>query len=352
MAVVKHTNRLEILPYCLAKEEGLTDIPSWVPDWTVFMRAPHGHLVSYGTANLTAGHTRAYVDFVSDTVIHVAAIRVAKIDKVHEQTPRNPAECLRAYKEWKPKQETYPTGERAADAFALTLVTGFVSERFARSPVLPGHVIPTRQQTQAVLDFMEHDTMPQNIHDDLKEVFLKTQDRFFLEIEGGYYGLTSGKAQAGKCIQENYRFLVLELTMVGDHICTILGCDHLIILRPAADSSYKVVGPCYVHGLWDGEPILGRLPQPWIMKLIQDETGIEIPMWLNAETSEKTLEDPRLGDLPPGWTRILRNRVMEDPLTFATFENLETGEMLDHDPRVSIEILKARNLPIETLALL
>ena len=45
----------------------------------------------------------------------------------------------------------------------------------------------------------------------------------------------------------------------GDVVCVLLGCSFPMLLRPRGQS-YRVVGPCYVHGIMDGEAI------DWIKK--------------------------------------------------------------------------------------
>ena len=60
--------------------------------------------------------------------------------------------------------------------------------------------------------------------------------------------------------EEDYIGLAPEFTSPGDIVCVFLGCYVPIILRPTHASSkkqYRVVGQCYIHGLMNGEAILG-----------------------------------------------------------------------------------------------
>ena len=43
-------------------------------------------------------------------------------------------------------------------------------------------------------------------------------------------------------------------TIEGDSVCIILGCPTPFVLRQV-DEGYRVVGPCYVHGLMDGQAL-------------------------------------------------------------------------------------------------
>jgi hypothetical protein len=42
-------------------------------------------------------------------------------------------------------------------------------------------------------------------------------------------------------------------TKVGDCIAILGGGNLPFVLRPTGDNHYRLVGPCYVHGIMDGE---------------------------------------------------------------------------------------------------
>jgi hypothetical protein len=140
----------------------------------------------------------------------------------------------------------------------------------------------------------------------------------------------------------------------GDFIVTILGCDELTVLRPLPSNQYQVIGPCYLHGFWDGESLLGPMPAPWKLKYVKDRTGIDVPRFFNSETGEESHEDPRQQSLPlpDGWKQLLDiERTINDPLTVKWFENETTGERLNSDPRMTGEKLKERGIKIERFVL-
>jgi hypothetical protein len=85
---------------------------------------------------------------------------------------------------------------------------------------------------------------------------------------------------------------------------------------------------------------------------VKDKTRVEVPWFFKEGSLEATCEDPRLGDLPPGWTRVSRDRVAEDPLTVAAFRNSYTGESRKSDPRVDLDVLQQRGVHVEMIALI
>lgn len=137
----------------------------------------------------------------------------------------------------------------------------------------------------------------------------------------------------------------------GDIFCVILGCDEIMLLREASPEHYKVIGPCYVHGLWDGEGLLGPLQKPWTLKYVKDKTGVDVPRFFNGETGSLQFEDPRLGPLPAGWRQVVLDRTMSDPLSMEWFKHEESGEVLNYDPRVRVDELKARGVEVRSFLL-
>jgi hypothetical protein len=72
-----------------------------------------------------------------------------------------------------------------------------------------------------------------------------------------------------------------------------------------------------------------------------------VDRWSNTET----LEDPRLDSLPPKWVRAPYERLPGDPAIFEKFKNMETDEIINYDPRMSLDALKARGIELEMFKL-
>jgi hypothetical protein len=140
--------------------------------------------------------------------------------------------------------------------------------------------------------------------------------------------------------------------VTGDMICVFLGCCAPIVLRPIAPGEFLVVGESYVHGLNDAIPILGSLPPGWRVVFMKDnEDTMVSPHYYNSEEGIYTNEDPRLGPLPPGWERIERRRNPNDPYIFDRFKNQTTGDVINSDPRMLPDALRARGVKLDSLLL-
>lgn len=142
-------------------------------------------------------------------------------------------------------------------------------------------------------------------------------------------------------------------TFPGDALCTILGANVPLVLRPTENGTFCVIGECYFHGLMHGESLLDPLPSPWTVVLFPDENvRFQITHYWNPETETLSIEDPRLGKLSGGSERIDGlKRTPDDPLLFAPHRSIRTGEVINWDPRMSPEALEARGVDISAFTL-
>lgn len=117
------------------------------------------------------------------------------------------------------------------------------------------------------------------------------------------------------------------------------------------NNEYEVIGDCCIGGATYGESLLGPIPAPWRLQMIQDNIGFRTPQFVNTETEARTTDDPRLGSVPRDWEELEAVRLPEDPAVFKRFRNKTSGEVIDSDPRMFPEALKQRGVKLETFTL-
>jgi len=134
---------------------------------------------------------------------------------------------------------------------------------------------------------------------------------------------------------------------IDDEITVLLGCDFPVILRLVANPSgrdgahHQVIGPCYVHHLGDAVPLLGPLPALWIVQRVFNRMRHSTYRFLNPGTGEVSEEDPRLEPLED-WERIEVERTRDHPPICQFYRNARTGVVLNSDPRMEADALRAR----------
>lgn len=127
-----------------------------------------------------------------------------------------------------------------------------------------------------------------------------------------------------------------------------------MVLRPQSKDpkTFALVGDAFVYGLHDATALLGPLPSPWRVQVVEDDAGyLTRYKFFNPVSGVISDEDPRLGPLEQ-WTRVARHpRTAEDPVIFQCFQSNQTGEIIKHDPRLEPEALIGRGVNIDTYCL-
>lgn len=136
----------------------------------------------------------------------------------------------------------------------------------------------------------------------------------------------------------------------GDEMCFVLGLSCPIVIRPSGNDRYKIIGSCHLHGLMDGEAILGQLPDDWTVQ--QYNSGRRsVPRYHNTITGQTIIEDPRLGSLDAHWQRFDRELTADDPEHAGFFVNTDTGKEINYDLRLTKEGLEQRGVPLKDIIL-
>jgi hypothetical protein len=142
----------------------------------------------------------------------------------------------------------------------------------------------------------------------------------------------------------------------GDKVFVLAGYDKPVLLRPTyftvPSTCYHHMGPLYVHGLMEGQGLLGSIPSPWRYTIdVHDDQRRQAVSFLNCETNGISLHDPRLDMLPQEWDEVEEED--DARLVFHTqhYKNKITGEIINSDPRMLPEALEARGVYLETIAL-
>ncbi|CAG9988715.1 unnamed protein product, partial [Clonostachys byssicola] len=233
--------------------------PSWIPGYNSSPQC------DFWTHSEACCGIAADVKYLGSNKLRVAGVQFATVEGVK---PLLMAECeadciLSCVRNITPRgiqSKTYPTGCRASLALAATLVC-------ALDP----------------MDEPDEDTDPDDRYDIEDDDFMKL---FYV----------SGQGRSLATTKEGYYVLAPKDTQPGDAVCTLLGLENHIVLRPVGRREYRVIGQCFVHGLNFGESLLGDFPTDWSRGKVHIEEGGE-SYWtvdfVNRKTGKARGKDPR-----------------------------------------------------------
>ncbi|CCC09331.1 hypothetical protein SMACR_05254 [Sordaria macrospora] len=376
LAHARHVQRLELLHHChLTKSANLRDLfPSWVPDMSDSSLPPmmryqfaagfsRYHLPDTEATGNSERWSPPHSDGARTRTLVVLGLRCASVKSVSSKFPEQVDDLVCSVRNLASDElaanntETYVTGEPFKVAFAKTLCGDRLRERFpgadeSHSPSLTTWLQQnsayalfgdgTRLGSSAVVDFVtsEESTLPWFEH----TVLERLMNRRYVVTEEGYVGHGPPDIQP------------------GDIICVLLGLCTPAVLRPRPQSSssrhaeeFLYVGPIYVYGLHDVIGILGPLPKPWRVQVLQNESGFwGTYRFFNPDANELSDEDPRLPslELEGIWERLDGiKRTADDPVVFQRFRNKLTGETISHDPRMEPDALRARGVDVRAFNL-
>jgi hypothetical protein len=328
LKTVEVTQRL--LPLDRASQDDLEDYPSWglrldQPIYERYSRRDNSMAASY-TAAKTMYQPPDQLQIIG--IIQGSIIAASSDVTVEAKTDYLAAQKLVC--------EYFPNlpEEEGLEAFLWVITMGDLRERF-----LYHNKTPTLHEAEEFIQQLLIDEDPE-VSASYKVWYdsnLKRQQpgRFFVTDKGllgcGASGLKS-----------------------GDNIAVLLGYDYPVILRPVSSENsptqFQHIGPAYVHGIMEGQAILGALPSPWTLVVLRTICGAQF--WFhNSETGESQLEDPRLDGLPSEWEPIQKEDEARLSYIVQHYRNRLTGEIINSDPRLLPEALRARGVKLETLIL-
>ncbi|KAM0342381.1 hypothetical protein ACHAPU_009568 [Fusarium lateritium] len=345
-AFLAHTNvtqRLELLKHCNLGERQIGG-PSWVPDWSkTELAAP---LLS---EQLSSGLSRAWFTHKGTDMLEVQGIQHATVKSVSCVASKVEEDTLLVVKDWFKDLPVgdYCTGESMETALALTLCMERTRERhpYNHNKSNAEWVETLHKMLSLTVDSRDD---PFYLERETANTIQKVRGRRMFVTENGLIGTAPSCTQIGESLSSLKQD---ELTvLVGDSICLILGTYAPIILRPTPAGTFQVVGECYVYGLSDAVCFLGPMPRDWKAIIKGDALGRPFQLFMNTMTGQETIEDPRL-PLPPNWERAPYERLPDDPALFQKFRNAETGEVINHDPRLIPEALESRGVKLQPFTL-
>ncbi|CZR58567.1 uncharacterized protein PAC_08459 [Phialocephala subalpina] len=318
------SRRLHLLDQCNPGPR-VDDRPSWVPDWS-----RDSDEIDYLQLGVyPSGDSAAHWSYSEPNILEVTGVQFKKVIHVWQCELRSDNDFSGLVSEvgFEMLQNSqYPTGDSLLDAHAYVLYRGRLGHLYWQTG--SGCWIPSARAKRTILHGSPNELQDFTRAHDLKWLL----GRKLVQTEGGYIGLAPGHVQ------------------IGDIICVILGSNVPTVLRKNSDGTFKIVGHSYLHGVMNGEALLGPLPKPWAPKREFNPTN---QLWeqrfFDTEKREAVdaKNDPRLEPVPDQW-ECLEN---DAPFLLQKWKNKETGEIINSDPRLLPQALIERGVKLQTFAL-
>lgn len=278
--------KVEFLSLC-CYQEGLREMPIWVPDFRVPLKDGVRFLDLDG-----AGELSAEAEFVPSNNLEAFGVTMDLISSVYSlPSSGSDKEIIKRLRQLASSSDLagkpYIAGRNILEAYCRTYFMNQFTERYHPA----GEVFKFQNSKEALQILLAEDPASDTKHltHFIEGFKTNTASRVLAITETGYVGLVPEEAQ------------------VGDKVCHILGSRWPVILRPSEDQSYIVIGCTYIDGMNDREAFLGPLPEEHRVVATYDVRTVKWwPAYLNEKTKELQIEDPRLDPLPNSWGRVTR----------------------------------------------
>ncbi|KAK0654182.1 heterokaryon incompatibility protein-domain-containing protein [Cercophora samala] len=341
LAQMDHFGRLDPLVGCsgLSDDDDTStttaDMPTWVPD----LRTPPFRPLSR-RGQFSSGMSRSVTHYISPNVLQVRGVHAGEVATVRDEMAETIMQGLQVVRKWQLRDmmdNPYPGGGTFLQGLAWTL---------SRCGMITRNRVPWNFHYQTIEEWtkycrdtiiggegpIEGNEVVNTYIIDAVSIFIFQRKLFF--TRDGLVGLGPKGMRS------------------GDTIAVLLGFDAPVVLRDAGDGKYHFVGESMVWGLHDATALLGPLPPGWSVQVMLDQNGHQnVYRYFNSNTNHTADDDPRLDPLPSEWERVSNDRTLDDPDYFDRFRNKTTGEVVNFDPRMSVEALRQRGVALTTFAL-
>ncbi|KPI34983.1 uncharacterized protein AB675_11923 [Cyphellophora attinorum] len=322
MSHVEMTGRLHLLRHCHL-EDRAPNSPSWVPNFAVTKQSFFGF--RKGHNRQPSGHTATDAFCKQPGVLEASGLLCATVNAVQD-LPRGDLEtafaAAQSFSAAQMLADSYVAGGSMLTALSEVITKGRLCDRYPNIQPFPKRA----DISQGLAAVLNGAAKMEDTFSYFKEEF-RLENSFLCSTKEGYLGISEARPLKDDCV------------------CVLLGCDYPILLRPTGSGEYLVVGQIFVHGLMDGESLLGSLPPDWEIRMLPGGDGREVTCFFNATDSALTRQDPRLPEMPPEWNRLKRDRVQDDPFFHQDYQNRDSGEIINFDPRVGVAALTSRGEP-------
>ena len=258
-----------------------TRFPSWIPDWTTQRdcRWSEGLADNMATYKAAASTDLAALFDKADDVLVIKGIffdQIAQLLRPWSEgaessvlSDERQASYLRQCDELSRSRRCYPTGENPFDVLWQTLIAGRDQDgqelNDSTSRIMKLSYLAFRKECKVPTDYARDDTSDSSFvqehisTDSENREELSTQDADSYTFDSVFFPLTH---QYTVCLTERgYLGLAPKNAKIKDWACVVYGCPVPFVIRRSEGREgalYQLIGKSYVHGIMNGEALLGE----------------------------------------------------------------------------------------------
>ncbi|KAI1770140.1 HET-domain-containing protein [Hypoxylon cercidicola] len=259
--------------------------PSWVPNWSKKRTATGLRQCPL----MASSQLNAHYEVPGDGILRVAGVISTVINELQVIPDLSDAWGGKIYEVYRQILMSRDTNcqqslfDDLLEAYARTLVCGRIADG-----VDPSRAFPSLEASKGVVALA-------NSGAQFDLAFFKPGSD-----EDKFLGLSTiiGGTQFGRCADRSIGIVPLA-ARPGDMICVLMGCRSPMLLRPTANGEFLLIGEAYIHGLCQGEALLGPLPENVrLVKAYQNASVGYALGFVDSISGRVFFEDPRLEKLP------------------------------------------------------
>lgn len=328
LAFTECSNRLDLLGFAVSTPGSFRSLPTWVPNLLVaFQVYPVEQL------NNAYGNSATQFTHIVPDMLDLEGVYHSTIEEVSEPLPDTDNSILAALVFLFSLPSHSSDTVSYTEAFIRVLSLGSYRNRLPKSSSLPW-----LDEAAEIFRRICEGVLPENRWKTwINELSHRILYQRVFRTDRGLIGIGT-----------------TELRPM-DRVVVFLGCSVPLILRKESDDHFRVIGRCYLDGIMDGEVLLGPFSKPWSATMVRfmsdDDRAVTETQFFNDETQMYTREDPRLGTTSDEWTEVFMEDKMRSPYVVQHYRNSRTGELINSDPRLLPDALRARGVLLETFRL-
>jgi hypothetical protein len=341
---INTNQRVDILALCrFIDPASVLPLPSWVFDFSVPYQL-RSTLKAVGATGKSSEESR-YDS--SDSSLTIQGRQICVIDQVFEAIPFDAKlpEILTKCQAWElvgGYTTSQTRGVPSIDAFIATIFSGSITDALLADAVLDIQIL--RKLYALACERKDFATLSSDRAENM-------------EMEMRYVGRIGGYLLGRKLFRTHSGMLGLcpAWASKGDIVIIALGCNSPLALRATQGNRYQVGGECFVHGMMNGEALLGPL-NPGSRFGWRGVAG-NLEAVVVDDNRVPTQLDPRAGPLPTGWSVQYGDsdepdvEIEDGELKTQWFYCSETEEWTVFDPRLTSENLKKMGVDIQEFVL-